>query len=144
MVIKEICNNLKEKYDYSDELVIFLENLIPTMVDYFGEEYKEKIVSSFLETPIIVTNNTLPDELGLKNCNDLLFAGGGYAHGIEVIDGNPVRISKVVKNGTGYNKFSFNDLRYVGSLVHELCHMVKSGINIEHDSNQIIDYCGLS
>ena len=144
MDIKEICNNLKEKYDYDEELLVFIEHLIPTMVDYFGEEYREKIVTSFLETPIIITNNTIPDELGLKNRTDLLFAGGGYAHGVEVIDGNPVRVSKVIKTGTGYNNFNFNDSKQVGNLVHELCHMVKSGIKIEHDSNQIIDYCGLS
>lgn len=144
MDIKEICNILKEKYNYNDELVVFLEHLVPVMVDYFGEEYKEKIVTSFLETPIIITNNTLLDELSLKNRTDLLLAGGGYAHGVEVVDGNPVRVSKVIKNGTGYNSFNFNDSMQVGNLVHELCHMVKSGINIEYDSNQIIDYCGLS
>lgn len=143
--MKEVCNNLKEKYNYDYELLTFLETLIPAMVDYFGEEYNEKIVASFLETPIIITGKTLTDEIGIKNRNDLLFAGGGYCHGVEIIDGNPVRISKVIKNGIGgNNNFDFNDLRQVGDLVHELCHMVKSGINVEYNSNQIIDYCGLS
>ena len=45
MDIKEICNNLKEKYDYDEELLVFIEHLIPTMVDYFGEEYREKIAN---------------------------------------------------------------------------------------------------
>lgn len=140
--MNDLLNLLKSKYNYDDNLLNFLGTLIPIMIEYFGEEYRDKIISSFLETPIIMTKNTIGKEIGEDDSN-LLLAGGAYCYGIKVENNKPKISSKVVVPSLPIKPFSFENVRDVGRLVHELCHMVKCGLIINHDEKVIINYCGL-
>lgn len=139
----DLLNLLRSKYNYGDDLLNFLGTLIPIMIEYFGVEYKDKIISSFLETPIIMTNNTIGKEIGSDDPN-LLLAGGVYCYEINVENNNPSISSKVVIPNSPIKPFDFENVRDVGHLVHELCHMVKCGLIINFEENIIINYCGLN
>ena len=141
--MNELLNFLKSKYNYDDELLSFLRSLIPIMIEYFGEEYRDKIISSFLETPIIITKNTIGKEIGDDN-SGLLLAGGAFCPEVAVEDNSPKILGKVVIPTSAIKLFNFNDPKCVGNLVHELCHMVKSNLTINVDENILVYYCGLS
>ena len=42
----EYVSGLKSKFGYSDELTNFLNQLIPNLIKYYGEEYKDVILSA--------------------------------------------------------------------------------------------------
>lgn len=42
----EYVSGLKNKFGYSDELSEFLSQLIPNLIKYYGEEYKDIILSA--------------------------------------------------------------------------------------------------
>lgn len=140
--MNELLNSLKSKYNYNDELLKFLSNLIPIMIEYYGEEYKDEIISSFLETPIIITKNTVREESGNDDVS-LITARGAYCYKV-IIENNSPKISrKVVISTSPIKPFSFNNQKDVGTLVHEICHMVKSGLVVNTDENNLVYYCGL-
>ena len=74
--MKDLLNLLKSKYNYDDELLNFFDMLIPIMIEHFGYEYKDNIISAFIECPIIMLKTTIDKELGV-NDPTLFFAGGG-------------------------------------------------------------------
>lgn len=138
----ELLNILRTRYNYDDQMLKFLGELIPTMIEYFGEEYKDNIVSTFIETPIIITKKGIAKEIG-DDTSNFLFVGGVYWYDINTLNNKPEKCGKVIINDTIINPFSFNDVNKVGVLVHELCHMVKSGLIINNDGT-LTHYVGLS
>lgn len=138
----ELLNILRTRYNYDDQMLKFLDELIPTMIEYFGEEYKDNIVSTFIETPIIITKKGIAKEIG-DDTSDFLFVGGVYWYDISALDNKPKKCGKVIINDTIIHPFSFNNINNVGVLVHELCHMVKSGLIINNDGT-LTHYVGLS
>lgn len=140
--MNELLNKLKLKYNYNDDLLDFLRILIPTMIEYFGTEYKNNIISSFLQTPIIISKKSIGDEVG-DDDTSLLFAGGAYCYEIIVENKKPKISGKVVIPSSTIKPFNFKNLKDVGRLVHELCHMVKCGLTINYDKNIIINHVGL-
>lgn len=140
--IENLIYVLKTKYNYNDELINFLRILIPTMIEYYGKEFEQIIYNRFLETPIIIANKDYSSILGEED-KELLMAGGCYAYEIVIENSKPIKKDKVVKGSNVMKEFSFSDKAMVGSLVHEICHMVKSGISVDSNGNYI-DFVGLA
>lgn len=133
----ELLKYLKTNYNYSDELLKFLNTLIPTMINYYGEEYKDKIIATFVNTPIFLEGSEFFKDESIQNMVDFTTAGGHLCE-TRVENGSIIKTGKVILNN---NDFNFNDIHMVGILVHELCHAVKSGIINNQDS--AVTYIGL-
>ena len=50
--MNEYLNNLKAKFNYSEELMTFLAQLIPAMVSYYGQEYQNVILEALYDCEI--------------------------------------------------------------------------------------------
>ena len=68
---------------------------------------------------------------------------GGYCYDMIVENNTPKLSGKVIIPNTIVHKFSFEDPNKVGTLVHEICHMVKSGLNISTNKNVVTRHIGL-
>jgi pyruvate formate-lyase activating enzyme-like uncharacterized protein len=56
MIKHFIRQELKDKYNYGDELLDILDKLYPAFIDYYGEEYISEIKDTFMNTKIIQFN----------------------------------------------------------------------------------------
>jgi len=50
--MNEYMAQLQNKYRYSDELLVFLSKLIPCLIDYYGEEYKNIVLDALMNCEI--------------------------------------------------------------------------------------------
>ena len=57
--MEEYVARLKNKFGYSDELSNFLDQLIPNLIKYYGEEYKDIILSLSMFSRILHLRNLL-------------------------------------------------------------------------------------
>jgi len=131
---------LQEKYNYSDEIIKALKEIIPAMLNYFGYENMNKILILISKTQIhIKQNNEEPNEymsnyFGIKDkyiTNDTI---DGYATTRPVKDGEMYVGKSII--------YLFNNDLSVNSpgfsvLLHELCHVVKSGYLINFNNEYL-------
>ncbi len=145
---------LKNKFGYSDELTGFLSQLIPTLIKYYGEEYKDIILSAFLncdihfqikgEDPKIYLNSYFGTE---KDWEGPPLGGAFYHNEIQVKD-NQVVAKPIVYIKTTflkfYKQFDFSDDKQLKTLIHEICHMIKGYGKLKVKDGKIIDSTGLN
>lgn len=139
--MEEVLIKIKEKFNYSDELMLFIQNIIPIMIEYYGYEYSGKIISGFLNNPIILTDKGIKEELN-DVTDEYNTTAGVYKSDTIMENGVPVNRGRVIVSVES-EKLDFSNTIKIGTLVHELCHMVKSGANLDVKNNKIIWNNGL-
>ena len=164
--IKAFLEELKNKYNYEDVLLDLLDKAIPTMIEYYGEEYKERILSIILETPIIISDkksidsafndykqkDELKDELERlapkniddpferKNDDDLSLVGSVYCYEFDLVNGKPI-CKKVIINSSNLD---YSDVGNIDNLIGVLCYAIKSNYYIDYENGKIRFFSGLS
>lgn len=149
----EYVSGLKSKFGYSDELTNFLNQLIPNLIKYYGEEYKDVILSALSNCEIHFQSKEEDPKTFLNSYFDvnkeweMPDLGGAFYHNeIKVKDNQvvakPIVYLKRVYFGM-YKPFDFNDDKHVNILIHEICHMIKGYGKIKIENGKIIDSTGL-
>ena len=149
----EYVSGLKSKFGYSDELTNFLNQLIPNLIKYYGEEYKDVILSALSNCEIHFQSKEEDPKTFLNSYFDvnkeweMPDLGGAFYHNeIKVKDNQvvakPIVYLKRVYFGM-YKPFDFNDDKQVNTLIHEICHMIKGYGKIKIENGKIIDSTGL-
>lgn len=151
--MKEFLDKLKEKYNYSDELLTFLNKLIPTLTTYYGIDKKDIIFNALLNSEIHIqtknedlkeylnkyfnTNETwdFPELASAMYHNKVSLSNKGYT------SKSIVYIKRKFYNT--YQEFDFNDIKQLETLTHELCHLIKGYGKTTSYGNKIIDRTGL-
>ncbi len=151
--MEEYVARLKNKFGYSDELSNFLDQLIPNLIKYYGEEYKDIILSALSNCEIHFQDKEEDPKTFLNSYFDSnkdwemsIFVGAFYSNEIKVKDNQvvakPIIYIKRVNLGI-YKPFDFNDDRQVNILIHEICHLIKGYGKIKIENGKIIDSTGL-
>jgi hypothetical protein len=149
MIKHFIRQELKDKYNYSDELLDILDKLYPAFIDYYGEEYMELIHNTFINTKIIQFNETNYNELinkkyGLDESDCLLKQEAGHLLSVFTKDFKEIKVIRV------WDKNEYESTyEYACTIAHELIHALMTGKNkinkITPDNNTsflITNECG--
>ena len=140
MNIDESINIICQKYGYDTSQREFLKNIIVNMINYYGEEYCEKIISTFLDTPIIYfeTNEELSSAVKNLGINEDYYlsvvASAAYEEYYQKDEnGNTQRIPFIMVRT---NRSTDNPDQHLSLIVHEMCHAVMNHNkqNIEGDT----------
>ena len=118
---KKFVEELSKKYDYPDNIRHVLLLIIPLFVYKYKVENEEKVLSVFLETPIIINNK---DYGPLK---------ASYMFDLERKPDINIK-KKIVIN----NYKNINVLELFDCIVHEYMHAINSKINFFKKENDII------
>ncbi len=151
--MEEYVAGLKNKFGYSDELSNFLNQLIPNLIKYYGEEYKDIIFSALSNCEIHFQDKEEDPKTFLNSYFDsnkeweMPDLGGAFYHNeIKLKDNQviakPIIYLKRVYFGM-YKPFDFNDDKQVNTLIHEICHLIKGYGKIKIENGKIIDSTGL-
>lgn len=149
-------NQVVQKYNYSDDLANFLRDVYEEMVNYFGEEERETIFYTFLETEVIsasnvydglVLRNMLDESEGVVTKDDLKRSNGVNQVIPDIIFDAEAQEFKIagVRRLIVINSLDLNQDPSKGSLIHELGHAVKAYRNtFKIEGNILIYRNGLS
>lgn len=128
----DIIEELKEKYDYDEELLEALKKIIPAIEEYYGGEYKQLIHDAILscnihiqqkisERPEKYLEENLPT---IEHGTVLGVAAGFYSSAPVITEDENIDVNRVI-----YLKQSCKDLsenKNLSILVHEMTHLIKS------------------
>lgn len=151
--MSEYINELKSKYGYSEELSDFLSQLLPVIINYYGEEYKDVILSALSNCEIHFqskdedTKEYLNSYFGVNKEWEMPSLAGAFYHNEVDIRNNqvvakPIVYVKSVYYGI-YMPFDFNNDKQVSTLIHEICHLIKGYGKLKNENGKIIDSTGL-
>ena len=151
--MSEYINELKSKYGYSEELSDFLSQLLPVIINYYGEEYKDVILSALSNCEIHFqskdedTKEYLNSYFGVNKEWEMPSLAGAFYHNEVDIRNNqvvakPIVYVKSVYYGM-YMPFDFNNDKQVSTLIHEICHLIKGYGKLKNENGKIIDSTGL-
>ena len=151
--MSEYINELKSKYGYSEELSDFLSQLLPVIINYYGEEYKDVILSALSNCEIHFqskdedTKEYLNSYFGVNKEWEMPSLAGAFYHNEVDIRNNqvvakPIVYVKSVYYGI-YMPFDFNNDKQVSTLIHEICHLIKGYGKLKTENGKIIDSTGL-
>ncbi len=151
--MSEYINELKFKYGYSEELSNFLSQLLPVIINYYGEEYKDVILSALSNCEIHFqskdedTKEYLNSYFGVNKEWEMPSLAGAFYHNEVDIRNNqvvakPIVYVKSVYYGI-YMPFDFNNDKQVSTLIHEICHLIKGYGKLKNENGKIIDSTGL-
>ncbi len=139
---KIFLNKLKEKYSYDEKTIKALSLIIPSMINYYGEEYRNIILSAIFNCEIVPCNShqtiskvlnerKLTKLVGTSSVSDIDIkrAESTYIPNIEIIyneELNSYEITKIDRVITTSHTFNYDSLKGIEILTHALCHLVKS------------------
>ena len=144
---------LKTKFGYSEELLKFLEKLIPSLIMYYGEEYKELILTALFNCEIHLQDKNedsktyLNQYFGVNEEWKMPRLGGAFYHNRISINDNKISAKPIIyvkrMYSSQYIPFDFNNDKNVNTLVHEICHLIKGYGKTKSVDGRIIDSSGL-
>lgn len=152
--MNEYILELKTKFGYNDELTDFLTKLIPNLIIYYGEEYKDVILSTLSNCEIHIQNKDEDPTAFLNsyfNVNEewdlsKFIIGGIYHNNIKIkdnkIDTKPIiyiRRDYVV----AYKPFDFNNEEHLSNLIFEICIAIKGYKKPTIENKKIVESIGL-
>ena len=154
-------DKLKNKYNYDNKTIKALSLVIPSVINYYGEEYEETILNSIFNCEIIpckknetiqgiLNKRKLTSFTGSSFCIDIdrKRAESVYIPNIKIIyneENNTYEIKKIDRIIVTSHTFNYDSLKGLEILTHVICHLVKSYKNeIVIDENIVTIRSGLS
>lgn len=153
MNIDKYINDLKEKYNYNNELCSFLKKVIPALITYYGTDKTDLILSAIEDTEIHIQEENedmyeyLNNYFNVKNKWNIPVNGAAFLENEYVLTGNVISSKtllyiKQVFYGE-YIPFDYNNPICISNIVHELCHLVKSYGTIDYKDGMLKSNSGL-
>lgn len=125
-----------EKYNYPDDLANFLRDLYPWLIEYFGEDKKDIIDTTLLDTPIFTNTNSYEivkkygdlENLGIVKEDDFKRSSGVCSFDVDIIwENGEYKIDKYKRAVSVAGDLSLNYVK--SALIHEICHAIKTYYN---------------
>ncbi len=145
MLDASFLNKLKEKYNYDEKIIKALSMIIPSLIEYYGNNYEEIILSAIFNCEIIPCNShqTISKVLNKRKLTsfvgetiasdiDLRRSESIYVPNVKIIydeNNNTYNIDKVDRIIVTSHTFNYDSLKGLEVLTHALCHLVKSYSN---------------
>ena len=152
MEINGFITFLKNKYNYSDEMVSLLQKAIPALIIYYGEDKKNIIYGALNDCEIHIQKENenakeyLNQYFGTDKKWDIPFLAGAFQATDLFIKDNRVHSKSIIFIKTEFLRskpFDFGDDEKVASIIHELCHAIKGYGRIKVENGQVITQTGL-
>lgn len=141
------------KYNYSEEFSEFFKDVYNGLINYFGNEelvfnalYNTKIVSVKNVYDYFKENDLLEKDDSIVQVGDLRRCSGVYQCVPEIIyDENALKYKIInTKRVVAIVNFDINSSNKKATLIHELCHLIKSYYNENSiEDNRLISRSGL-
>lgn len=151
--MSEYVEQLKAKFGYTEELLNFLEKLIPSLIIYYGDEYKELIFTSLFNCEIHLQNKNedpktyLNQYFGVNKKWEMPKLSGAFYHNEISVNDNKITAKPIIYVKSiyfnQYSPFDFDNDKNVNTLVHEICHLIKGYDKVKIVDDMIIDSTGL-
>lgn len=142
--------NLKIKFNYSDDMIRLLNSVIPAIITVFGEEHTETILSAINECEIHIQGPTenmqdyLNTYFNTQEKWQIPTTGGAFYHkNIKVIE-TGIESKSIVYIRTSYKKEFVLDNNKLDTIVHELCHAIKGYKKEKLINGKVYDSTGLN
>lgn len=125
-----------EKYNYPDDLANFLRELYPWLIEYFGEDKKDIIDATLLDTLIFTNTNSYEivktygdlENLGVVKEGDYKRSSGVCCFDVDIIyEDGEYKIDKYKRAVSVSGDISKD--RVKSGLIHEICHAIKNYYN---------------
>ena len=148
--MKNFLNELRNKYSYNKELIEFIEKIVPILIRYYGEDKKGIIINSLLNCEIHIqgakenTNEYLNSFFHINKNWDMRHVIAFYNKYFYIINGKLQNKSIIYIRTDSSGNVCFYDYNFLQTLIHEICHAIKSYGTEKYDDNIIIDRSGLS
>lgn len=130
-------DNIIKKYNYSPKLATFLKKILEELINIFGLDKEPLIYEALLNTEIVDCESnyaylnshfTLSNDDSITLISDLDKASGVcYSDALIDYDESTKTFSlKSINRVILINNLSSNESYVLGSLIHELCHLIKN------------------
>lgn len=149
--INDYVDRICLKFGYSEELSIFLHSVILGIIKYYGIEYKEQIFNTFENVELHVqaededTNAFLNDYFG-EDVSDTDYVLSPLAFFMPVLkrenDSFNLRGIIYITNDSLHN-FDLSDESCQSTIVHEMCHAIKTYRDPKVEGDRVFCYSGL-
>lgn len=151
--MKEYLENLKNKFNYSDDLINFLEKAIPAIITYYGEDSTKLVLEALSNCEIHIqdknedTKQYLYTYWGkMEEFNFPFLACSFYDDGISIkgdtICAKPIVYIKTMYSGE-YKPIDFNNDDNLDIILHEILHAIKAYGKIKLKDGKIVTSTGL-
>lgn len=154
MDISNYLIDLQAKYNYSAELMQFLQKAIPALVTYYGNDKLNIILGALYHCEIHiqekeeVAKDFLNQKFGTNEEWDIPFLAGAFQHTNLSLQDNKVHTKSIIYIPTQkhheYKSFDFNDDTKASILIHEICHAIKGYGKLKVEDNKIVLQTGLA
>lgn len=147
----DIIDKLKEKYNYSEELCVFLEKAIPAILSYYGEDKQELLEKTLLDTEIHLQekNEKTKDYLNEYFDTDkewkIPTIATAFQHR-EIFEEDNTYHSKsiIYVRKTNINEeIDLENKNTQSIIIHEICHAIKTKNELEENNGLIVNKTGL-
>lgn len=145
--------NIVKKHNYSHEFSVFLYEVYNELIKFFENE--QLVYNALLEVPIVSVDNcyeyAIDNDLHISNTNNAIVDSGDLKRSSGVYISRPIiefdgkeYVLKGIKRAVLINNFDLNKNYTKGTLIHELCHLIKGYYN-EYviKDNKLYNYCGV-
>lgn len=147
----DIIERLKEKYNYSEELCIFLEKAIPAILSYYGEDKQELLEKTLLDCEIHIQdkNESTKDYLNEYFDTDKEWKippiATAFQHREIIKDDNTYHSKSIIylRRINIDKDINLEDKNIQSTLIHEICHSLKTRTELEEKEGMIINKTGL-
>lgn len=142
--------NLKTKFNYSDDMIRLLNSVIPAIIRVFGEEHTEMILSAINECEIHIQGPTenmqdyLNTYFNTQEKWQIPTTGGAFYHKNIKITETGLESKSIVYIRTQYKKEFVLDNNKLDTIVHELCHAIKGYKKEKLINGKVYDSTGLN
>ena len=142
--------NLKIKFNYSDDMIRLLNSVIPAIIRVFGEEHTEMILSAINECEIHIQGPTenmqdyLNTYFNTQEKWQIPTTGGAFYHKNIKITETGLESKSIVYIRTQYKKEFVLDNNKLDTIVHELCHAIKGYKKEKLINGKVYDSTGLN
>lgn len=153
METNSFLDELKNKFDYSDELMGFLQKAIPALIAYYGEDKTNLIYNSLRDCEIHIQKegedpqSFLNNYFGVDRAWDIPFLGGAFNHRELYVEDGKVKSKSIFYLKTEmmhkYTPFDLAEDAKQSLLIHEMCHNVKAQGKLHVEGGHLVAGTGL-
>ena len=150
IIMDSYLKQLQQKYNYSDDLVFALSKIIHALINYYGVEYQEIILSALQNCEIHIQKlgenhrEFLNNYFGVNETWPHPPNGVAFHEAIPKVSDDKVDIQNLIYVFQPFQgEFDLSNDGDMGTLIHEICHLVKSYGRLKVQDNKIIVPSGL-
>lgn len=137
--------NLKNKYNYDDQMLQTISKVIEAFINVLGEEYTDIILGAVNNTFIFQFDNSMN---ATNRLNEIINDGTNYYVSNKAEGGGVMEDYYTYNNGKIYQNFAIG-ISIIGqkklqTLVHELCHVISTYGKLKIEDNKVIIRKGLN